>query len=47
MNTKNGQIIRQTMDGAEARVYTFVYDEKGYMMETNGQSAVSEGDTLM
>lgn len=44
---KNGQLIRQTIDGAEARIYTFIYNEKGYMIEKNGQSAVPEGDTLI
>lgn len=44
---KKGQLIRQTIDGAEARIYTFIYNEKGYIIEMNGQSAVPEGDTLV
>jgi YD repeat-containing protein len=44
---KNGQIVRQTMDGAEARIYSFVFNKDGYMMEMNGQSTVPEGDTLI
>ncbi|NJN77024.1 MAG: hypothetical protein HC803_00740 [Saprospiraceae bacterium] len=44
---KNGQKNRQTANGAEARIYTFIYNEKGYVTEMNGQSAYPEGDTVI